>query len=562
MALKTVRGLCKSSTIEAEKVVWDRAGTGGDGRREGGTALKPAATQARKGASLGWSAGVIFAATLISRLTGFFREVVMAIYFGTSSLTDAWLMASVLPNLLFSSLNGSITTTVVPVMTEAEVSYPRRSVQRFVEELFTIIVLLSALLIGLGEGFAPWLMHLIAPGFHSDQEWQLALVMTRWMIPTVLFWSLAGLISGVLQTREHYLAPALTPAMVNVVRILTIIVFGQLWGIVGVAIGFTLAVISQLVLVIPALARTGYRLRFRWRWTHPLLRRTVEMAIPFFVSTSVGTLGVIVDRILASFLVTGSIAALNYSYVLVQVPIGLVVSSLATPVYTRLAQHHSLDDGETFHRLAMRGFRLVVLIIVPITVWFLVLRVPLLRLLYQHGAFSSQSTALTQGTLFYFALGLPGFALSFYLQRLFFSRQDTKTPARFSIVTILVNILGDLILIHPMQANGLALATGGASWVNAGLLTYRAVGRGRIRGSVRWRRTLLSLLLAGGAMAGATWQLSRWLGLDRLAGIIPLTLALGLTAMLSLLPYLFFLTWFRFPEVQEGWRRLLLRTSS
>lgn len=528
---------------------------GARGRR-GSWALKQAASQSPRGVSLSLSAGVIFAATLVSRLTGFFREIVMAAYFGTSSLTDAWLMASVIPNLLFSSLNGSITTTVVPVMTEAETAYPRRSVQRFVEEVFTIGVVLSLGLVALGEGLAPWLMRLIAPGFHTDQEWHLALVMTRWMIPTVLFWTLAGILSGILQTREVYLYPALTPALVNVVRIATIIVLGHWLGIVGVAIGFTIAVISQLFLIIPALGRTGYTLRFRWRWSHPLLGRLVEMAIPFFISTSVGTIGVVVDRILASFLATGSIAALNYSYVLVQVPIGLVVSSLATPVYTRLAQHHSQDDRETFQRLAMRGFRLVVLIIVPMTVWFLLLRVPLLRLLYQHGAFSSQSTALTQGTLFCFAWGLPGFALSFYLQRLFFSRQDSKTPARFSILTILVNIAGDLALIHPLKADGLALATGGASWVNAALLTYRALGLGRRPALSRLIRMLIPVLFSGGVMAATTWGLARLLHLATLGGILPLAAALVAVALLSLVPYGAILAWLRFPEVKEGIARL------
>ncbi len=505
--------------------------------------------------SIGLSAGIIFVATLASRFTGFVREIVMAAYFGTSAANDAWLMASVLPNLLFSTMNGAISVTVVPLMTQGDAQLSKRSVQNFINEVFTVIFLLSLVLIIMGEALAPQIMHLVAPGFHH-KELALTISMTRIMIPTILFWGLAGLIVGILQEREEFFYPALSPVAINVVRILTIVTLGHFYGIKGVAMGFLLSVLSQLFITLPALHRSGLHLRFRWHFGHPLLRKMVKMAGPFFLTSSVGTIGIIVDRILASSLKTGSLAALNYSYVLVQIPVGLVISSITTPIYTRLSQHQSQHDQKTYQQLAMRGFRLVVLLIVPITVWFMILSIPILRLIYQHGAFTNYSTRITASTLFYWAIGLPGFGLSFYLQKLFFATQDTKNPARFSIITILFNIAGDLILVRYMHADGLALATALAAWLNTTMLTIRALNP-RHNASLHFGPFALKMLISGGLTAVVVYLARRWLQLDTIHGFIPLTLGLTATVGFSLIVYLLILTIFRFPEIRELVGRLL-----
>lgn len=505
--------------------------------------------------SIRMSAGIIFLATLMSRITGFGREIAMAAVFATSFKTDAWLIASLIPNLLFSTINGAVATTLVPIVTEGEHRLSRRSVDHFLQELFTVTVLLSICLTALGEIAAPLIIRLIAPGFDAHpREWHLALVMTRWMIPTILFWGLAGISIGVLQSRERYGAAAVSPVVINVVRIAAILILGRLFGIVGVAVGFSIAVFSQLLLLLPAAAKTGYHLHFRWRFGHPLLRRTTQLALPFFLSSSVGTIGQIVDRILASFLVEGSLAALNYAFVLVQIPIGLLVSSLTTPLYTRLAQHVSERERESFTELAMRGLRLVLLIIVPMTAWFMLLRIPILRLIYEHGAFSTRSLFLTQHTLLFFAIGLPGFAVAFYMQRLYFATQDTRHPARYSVITILINIAGDLVLVHPLKAGGLALATGGAQWVNAFMLTRHAMGPDERR-RVNFGRTLTQVSIAGAILAAITFGLLRYLGMAAWHNGLALVAGLVLVVALSGLAYLVFLGACRFPEVQAIHRR-------
>jgi putative peptidoglycan lipid II flippase len=492
---------------------------------------------------------------LISRISGFFREIVMAAYFGTSQLTDAWLMASMLPNLLFSTINAAISTTMVPIMTEGDAEYSPASVQRFLNELFTAIVVLSLILILFGEALTPEIIHLVALGFHGS-EVPLTIEMTRIMVPTIIFWGLSGIIVGVLQEREQYFLPSVSPAAINVVRIATIVILGKLWGIQGVALGFTLAVISQLFVTWPALKRLRLTLHFRWHFSHPLLRQMIKMAGPYFLVSSVGTVGVIVDRILASTQVTGSLAALNYSYVLIQIPVGLLIASLATPIYTRLSHHHSHRDQDLFHTLAMKGFRLVLLVIVPITLWFITLRIPILRLLYQHGAFSNRSTILTAGTLLYFAVGLPGFGLSFYLQKLFFATQNTRSPSRFSIITIVVNIIGDLILVQVMHTDGLALATAAAAWVNTGLLTWAVFRDHKLRSRLGFRRTFAILAAGATPMFLILLATRHWLHLDRTIGALPLFFGLGLCAIISGITFAVVLAMLHYPEIDDARRWL------
>ncbi len=475
----------------------------------------------------------------------------MAAAFGTSRNTDAWLMASMLPNLLFGTINSAISTTVVPTMTQGDSQYSPHSVERFLNELFTLVVVFSLILIVLGEILAPEIIHLVAIGFHGS-EVPLTIKMTRIMVPTIIFWGLSGIIVGVLQEREQYFLPSISPLAINIVRISTIIVLGSLWKITGVAIGFLLAVASQLLVTWPALGRAGIHLHFRWHFHHPLLRQMITMSGPFFLVSSVGTVGLIVDRILASTQVSGSLASLNYAYVLIQMPIGLVVASLATPIYTKLSQHHSRQDHDTFLALAMKGLRMVLAVIVPITIWFMVFRVPVLRLLYQHGAFSNRSTAQTAGTLLYFAVGLPGFGLSFYLQKLFFATRNTRSPSRFSIITIGVNIVGDLILVRVMHTNGLALATALAAWVNTALLARAVFREGGARSRIGFRHTFTMLGIAAIPMVVLAFLSRGFLRLDQIYGLIPLAAGIVLCVMISGLAFVTTLAWLHFPEVDDA----------
>ncbi len=227
------------------------------------------------------SSAILFGATLLSRISGFLRSMVLAYAFGTSAGTDAWIMASALPNLLFGAVNTSITMTTVPVMTDADAIFSPSSVADLLDQVWSGLLLLSLVLVVGGELTAPWLMALLAPGFHGHQL-QRTVLMTRIMIPTMVFWGTAGLMVGVLQARDVYAGPALSPLVVNLVQIAGILLLRHWFHIEGVAIGFTVAVACQVVWLRPLLARQNIRLKWQWPWNHPLARRLISLMWPFF----------------------------------------------------------------------------------------------------------------------------------------------------------------------------------------------------------------------------------------------------------------------------------------
>ncbi len=456
-------------------------------------------------ASLRRSAGIIFFFAVLSKLGGLIRQFTMALVFGTSATNDAWLIASLIPNLFFGAISGAISVTTVPLLAEADARYSPESTNVFINQAFAAI---SVIVLGLSifaEVYTPILTRWVAPGF-NPHELRLTIQMARVVMPTLWFQAIGGFFSGILQEREQYSAPAAIPVFINVIRIVGILALSQYMGIMGVAVGFTIATIMQLVLLIAPLHRARIRLYLVGSFDHPLLKTMGRMSLPYFINVSVNSIEIIVDRILSSYLVTGSIAAINYSYTLVQVPITMLLGPITTPLLTRLSQQHSQGEHQAFRQTALRGFELTLFVLAPVTVWFVTLRIPILVIIFQHGAFSSRSTQLTARTLLAFGLGIPGFGITFYLKNLFFASKDTRVPARYGIIAIACNVAGDLTLVHLWQAAGLSLSTSIANWINATLL-IRNLLRKNILNLQAFKTTLIPLLMASGAML-ALWVLA------------------------------------------------------
>lgn len=408
-------------------------------------------------------AATIASATAVSRVLGYGREFLMAQFFGTSMATDAWLMASVLPNLLFGALNGAVANLVVPLYVESRKSAQPGYSKAFLQEVFTLITVLATA-IGLG-GFmeAPRLIHALAPGF-SGPEYALTVSMTRIMMPTVIFWLWAGLFSALLQALDFYAPPAWAPVVMNIVRITAIVTLSSIMGIRGVAWGFTAGVVSQVLILLVSLYRYRVPLQFRWSLNHPLTRRLMRLAVPVIVTSLTGAIGLIVDRIFASGLATGTIAALNYSMLLVQLPLGLIVQPLVTPVFTRLSHLHSDGHVQDWQRLLRKSGLGIGLIAVSTAGVMFLFRNLIIHILYQHGAFNQHSTTLTVGILPFFEVGLFPMALSQLLTKSVLSLQQTKFLPLLTLVSTSINVTADILLIHALQGRGLALGTSLAAY--------------------------------------------------------------------------------------------------
>lgn len=437
--------------------------------------------------SLRFSTLILAMGGMLSKILGLIRQWLMALLFGTSAATDSWLMASIIPVLLFEIIGGSFNIVMIPLLSRhVQIEEGPEGTTGFLSEIFSWIVVLTALMMLPLEIFAPQLVHLIAPGFNGPRQ-PLTVLLLRVMLPAGPFLVLGNFMNGVLQSKKLFIGPALTPVIINMVRILTMIGLGLSMGITGVAIGFTLAQMAQLLYLVPALRRQHIQLKLRLHMQHPWTRLYFKLAIPTIVSHSVQIGGTIIDRIFASTLAVGRISGLNFSQVISQLPIGLVVTPIVAPVYTRLSELFNQDgNSSAYQNVVRQGLQITLLVVSPFVVTLFLLRVPLVEILYQHGRFNRNSTALTARLLGYWTIGILGTAINMLFSRILFSQKATRTVSLIAMATMGVNILGDFLLIGPLGAAGLALATSFAAWFRA-LVMATWLWRHNVN-PWRWRR--------------------------------------------------------------------------
>jgi putative peptidoglycan lipid II flippase len=301
-------------------------------------------------------------------------------------------------------------------------------------------------------------------------------MLTRMMFPYLLFIGIAALAMGMLNSLRSFLTPALSPIMLNVMTISGIFFLSPLMPdpIMGAAIGVVLGGLFQFLIQVPALRRQGMMLRPRFRPSHPGVARVGKLALPIFVSSSVTQINIFVSTILASFLGTGSITFLFYGMRFIHFPLGIFGIAIATAVLPTLSTQAAKQELEQFRETLSLGLRLVFFIMFPAMAGLIMLRIPIVNLLLEHGEFNRVSTLGVASALLFYAVGLWAFAGVHILSKAFYSLQDTKTPVRVAMLALAVNILLSAVLIQtPLQHGGLALANSLAASVNIWMLTKR-----------------------------------------------------------------------------------------
>ena len=420
------------------------------------------------------AAGVVSGATLLSRVLGFVRDLIIARTFGAGTTTDAFFAAFRLPNMLRELLGeGALSAAFIPVFTESLTKRGREAAWRLVWTVFTLLASLLVLLSLAGIVLAPALVRLIAPGFQAlPSKLNLAILLARVMFPYILFVGLAALLMAILNAMGHFATPALSPTMLNIAMIGCALYLAPHLDppILSLAIGVLLGGAGQLLIQIPVAWRRGMGAHRGLHLSDPSIRRIARLMAPGVAGLAVTQLNVFIGTLLASFLGEGSISILYYAFRLIQFPIGIFGVAIATaafPTMARQAANHSLEEvGST----AAYALRLVLFVTLPSMVGLLVFRVPIVQLLFERGAFDRTVTLATADVLFFYALGLGAYVSTRVLVPAFYSIQDTGTPVKIGAVAVLVNVLSSLLLMRPLGAGGLALATALSSFVNLGLL--------------------------------------------------------------------------------------------
>ncbi len=420
------------------------------------------------------AAGVVSGATLLSRLLGFVRDLIIARAFGAGTATDAFFAAFRLPNMLRELLGeGALSAAFIPVFTEAFTKRGRESAWRLAWTILTLLVGLLVLVSIAGILLAPWLIRLIAPGFQAiPSKLHLAIYLTRLMFPYILFIGVAALFMAILNSQGHFATPALSPSMLNIAMIVCALYLTPYVDppILALAIGVLIGGVGQLLIQIPAVWRRGMGAHRGFDLSDPAVGRVSRLMAPGVAGLAITQVNVFVGTLLASLMGEGGISILYYAFRLIQLPIGVFGVAIATaafPAMARQAANRSL--GEVGATVAY-AIRLVLFVTLPAMVGLMVFRIPIVQLLFERGAFDRTVTLATAEVVLFYAFGLGAYVSNRILVPAFYSLQDTATPVKIGMVAVMVNIASSLLLMRPMGLAGLALATTLSSFVNLGLL--------------------------------------------------------------------------------------------
>ncbi|MFP4452766.1 MAG: murein biosynthesis integral membrane protein MurJ [Desulfobacterales bacterium] len=438
------------------------------------------------------AAGIIGLATLLSRVLGFVRDMIIAWFFGAGLLSDAFFVAFRIPNLLRRLFaEGTLSMAVVPVFTEQMTKYGKKEAFALARSAVRMLSLILVIVTLAGIAGAPWIVKIVAPGF-AGSKFALTVTLTRIMFPYVICICLMALCMGILNAMGHFTAPALAPVFLNLTMIAAVVFIAPYLEtpVIGLAIGVLAGGVIQLLLQVPFLIRKGIVIWQKAPLWHPALKKIGLLMGPAVFGAAVYQINILVGTLLASLLPEGSVSYLYYADRLVQFPLGIFAISTSIALLPSLSRQAAAKDYEALAETFAYSMNLIFFITVPAMAGLIVLREPIIGLLFMRGAFGLESMQLTAYALFHYSVGLWAFSGVRILVSTFYALQDTKTPVKMATYSIIANIAFGVILMGPLSHGGLALATSLGSMINFFLLA--AVLQKRM-GGLYWKKIVVSI---------------------------------------------------------------------
>ncbi|MBV9719537.1 MAG: murein biosynthesis integral membrane protein MurJ [Candidatus Eremiobacteraeota bacterium] len=426
-------------------------------------------------------------ATFASTLLGFLREVVSARYYGTRWEMDTFLAAATIPTILFGVFNGALVSALVPTFSEYLTHRKEDEAWRLASTVLNILAIVLTTCAVLGFVTARWYVPLIAHGFPRPQM-DVAIRMTRWLMPSIVAVSLSGVLSAMLYAYHRFKAASLLGVAVNVVTIGCVVLLSHGIGIYALVLGTVLGLTAQMLVQLPSFLSIGkYRLIIDLH--HPGLRKIWVLLGPIIVGSAAGQLALFFDRFFASTLAPGYIAGMNYATKLVNFPQQIFAAAIATVIFPLLAAQFARENRRGVARSVVTGLRLVNFITIPSVCALIVLAHPMVQALFERGTFQAGATDLTASLLPYAAIGLIALGANVVLTRCCFACRETLWPVTISVVTVIVNVLLSLVWLPTLGARGLLLANSLSQSMQALLLL---VVIARLVSGIDWGALLLS----------------------------------------------------------------------
>ncbi len=425
---------------------------------------------------MGRAAGVVSFFTMISRVLGLIRDMVIASFFGATISADAFIVAFRIPNMLRRfTAEGNMTIAFIPVFTEYLKTRSKEEAFELARVIFTLLSIILVIITIAGILFSPWIVRIMAYGFGSEgPRYELAVLLTRITFPYVFLVSLVALFMGILNSLKHFAAPAASPIFLNLGIIGGACLISPYLSVpvAGPTIGILIGGILQVLLQIPWLYKYGVSLKPLWKPGHPAVKRIGLLILPALFGSAIYQFNQMAGTLLSSLLPGGSIAWLNYADRLVELPLGIFAIAISTASLPSLSRNAVEKDNRAFIDTLDHALKITFFEALPSMAGLIILGKPIIRLFFQHGAFDAISTDMTASALVYYSVGLWAFSGVRVIVSAFYALQDTCTPAKISVVTFIAYLVSGLLLMSPMKHNGLALALSISSAINFTLLVF------------------------------------------------------------------------------------------
>lgn len=490
---------------------------------------------------------ILMVITMVSKVLGFGRELVLGSLYGASSYSDIYITASYTPNLIFAGIGVALSTTFIPLYYENRNIGGDEQANKFTNNMFNIVLILGLILSIFIFIFAEPVTKILAMGFEG-QKFKDAVIFIRIMIFGGIFLSLSDIMTAILQAKGSFIIPGLLGIPYNIIIIIFMIASANI-NIYLLPIGTLIALIVKFMFQVPFVYRRNYRYKCILDLKDEYVKKVIYLVAPVFIGVAVDQVNIMVDRTLSSTLAEGSLSALNYANRLNGFVMGLFITTIISVIYPVLSKLSSENDKVKFSQTVVTSVNSVVLLVTPISVGAIVLAHPIVKILFQRGAFDERATNLTAIALCFYSLGMLGLALRDILSKVFYSLQDTKTPMINGALAMGLNIILNIILIKYMGHAGLAFGTSIASTICVFMLFYSLDKKIENFDQKRIVYTFIKSVLAALIMGFVVYRVNIWIGNILGNGLIHEIITLGCSIISGVIVYAILIIILKIEEV-------------
>jgi putative peptidoglycan lipid II flippase len=413
--------------------------------------------------------GLVTIISAVGKILGFVREAIIAAYFGASKTADVFFVANMIPTLLYTAIGIAIYSGIIPIYLEEKEKNPAKA-DKTISVLGTVFFSIAAAIALMAFIFSKPLVNIVAPGF-SKEQLELTSILTRIMLPSILFLALTTISTGVLNAHKKFVAPSLTATAQNIIIILATVLFAQKYGVIGLAAGVLLGSVGQFIIQLPQMSQYNIKFAFSFRKEKERIKKTLILFYPIIVASLMVQLNGITDRMISSGLSTGSVSALNYANKLMQLPLSVLMAPLITVLYPSIVEN-AIKGMDQFIAIVIKGAKTIIYLSIPFVVVMVICSKSLIAIAFQRGAFDDTATSKTMVIFIFYSLGLVYFALRDYLMNCLFALKETKLAMYTSIIMVVINVSLSLTFTHFIEAAGLALSASVATLAQTLFITY------------------------------------------------------------------------------------------